>query len=261
MIEVMRRAFADRATFLGDPDFVKVPVQGLTSKAYAKTIATTIDPAHATSSASLRHGEPAPYESSETTHYSVVDAEGNAVSTTYTLNFNFGSGVTAKGTGILLNDEMDDFASKPRTPNGFGLVQGEANAIAPRKRPLSSMTPTILTKNGKLFLVIGTPGGPTIITTVLQTIVNMIDYDRSLYDAIAAPRLHQQWLPDTVDTEPFALSLDTRRVLEAKGHHFSSDSVIGGKSFGNAQGIWIEPKTGVRVGASDPRQVGAAIGY
>jgi gamma-glutamyltranspeptidase/glutathione hydrolase len=260
MIEVMRRAFADRAQFLGDPDFVKVPAKGLTSKEYAKKTAATIDPNRATPSKDLRYGDPLPYESKETTHYSVVDAEGNAVSTTYTLNESFGSGVTAKGTGILLNNEMDDFTSKPGVPNGYGLVQGEGNAIAPRKRPLSSMTPTILTKDGKLFLVIGTPGGPTIITQVLQIIVHLLDHNRSLYDAIAAPRLHQQWLPDTVDAETFALSLDTRRALEAKGHTFSTTSVLGGRSYGNAQGILIEPN-GTRVGASDPRGTGAAIGY
>lgn len=261
MIEVMRRAFADRAEFMGDPDFVKVPVKGLTSKAYATKIAATIDLAHATRSGTLRHGDPAPYESSETTHYSVVDAQGNAVSTTYTLNYSFGSGVTAKGTGILLNDEMDDFTSKPGVPNGFGLVQGEANAIVPHKRPLSSMTPTILTKDGKLFMVIGTPGGPTIITTVLQVIVHVIDQDRSLYDAIAAPRLHQQWLPDTVDAESFALAKEVRLALEARGHLFSRASILGGNSYGSAQGILIDLKTGIRIGASDPRQSGAAIGY
>ncbi|MBC7804827.1 MAG: gamma-glutamyltransferase family protein, partial [Akkermansiaceae bacterium] len=260
MIEVMRRAFADRAEFMGDPDFVRVPTKGLMSKEYATKTAATINPARATPSAELRHGDPTPYESKETTHYSVVDADGNAVSTTYTLNESFGSGVTAKGTGILLNNEMDDFTSKPGVPNGYGLVQGEANAIAPRKRPLSSMTPTILTKNGKLFLVVGTPGGPTIITQVLQIIVHLVDRNRSLYDAIAAPRLHQQWLPDTVDAEPFALSVDMRRALEAKGHRFSTTSVLGGRSYGNAQGILIEPD-GTRVGASDPRGTGAAVGY
>ncbi len=261
LVETMRRAFADRAEFLGDPDFVKVPAKGLTSKTYAQKRAATIDMTRATRSADVRTGDPLPYESSETTHYSVVDADGNAVSNTYTLNNSYGCGATATGTGILLNNEMDDFASKPGTPNGYGLVQGEANAIAPRKRPLSSMTPTILTKGGKPFLVVGTPGGPTIITTVFQIIVQMVDFNRSVYDALAAPRLHQQWLPDSVDMESFGLSADERRALEAKGHIFSKDSVLGGKSFGNAMGIVIEPSTGMRVGAADPRASGAVAGY
>jgi gamma-glutamyltranspeptidase/glutathione hydrolase len=262
LVEAMRRAFADRAALMGDPDFVKVPVRGLTAKPYAAERAKTIDPERATPSAQVGAGDPGPYESPQTTHYSVVDAQGNAVSNTYTLNNNFGSGVTAAGTGVLLNNEMDDFAAKPGTPNGFGLVQGEQNAVAPGKRPLSSMTPTILTRGGKLFLVIGSPGGPTIITTVLQTIVNVVDHGMSLPRAVAAPRLHHQWLPDALDTEEFAVPAEVRTVLEARGHTFNPKGGFqGGKRWGNAQGILVEPGSGMRVGASDPRGVGAVAGY
>jgi gamma-glutamyltranspeptidase/glutathione hydrolase len=262
LVESMRRAFADRSELFGDPAFVTVPTRGLSSKAYAAERARTIDLSRATPSKEIGVGNPVPYESLQTTHYSIVDAAGNAVSCTYTLNNSFGSGVTAKGTGILLNNEMDDFAAKPGTPNGFGLVQGERNAIAPQKRPLSSMTPTILTKEGKLFLVIGSPGGPTIITTVLQTIVNVIDHGMSLPRAIAAGRLHHQWLPDAIDTEEFAVPADVRTALESRGHVFNGRGGFqGGKRWGNAQGILIEPETGIRIGASDPRSDGAALGY
>ena len=262
LVESMRRAFADRAELIGDPAFVKTPARGLSSKAYAATRARTIDPSHATPSKEVGVGNPAPYESQQTTHYSVVDAMGNAVSCTYTLNNSFGSGVTATGTSILLNNEMDDFAAKPGTANGFGLVQGERNAITPGKRPLSSMTPTILTKNGKLFLVIGSPGGPTIITTVLQVIVNVIDHGMSLPRAIAAGRIHHQWLPDSIDTEEFTVPKDVRTALESRGHTFNSKGGFqGGKRWGNAMGILIEPETGTRIGAADPRGIGAVEGY
>jgi gamma-glutamyltranspeptidase/glutathione hydrolase len=262
LIEAMRRAFADRAEFMGDPDFVDVPAKGLISKAYAAEVAKTIDPARATPSAQIGHGRPQPYESQQTTHFSVVDAAGNAVSNTYTLNFGFGSCATVRGAGFLLNDEMDDFTSKPGTPNGFGLIQGEANAIGPRKRPLSSMTPTILTRNGKLFLVIGSPGGPTIINTVLQVISNVVDYGMDLAHAIAAPRLHHQWLPDVVQAEPFALPKDVLTNLRAMGHKISSPQGARGERMGDAEGILVDPETGVRLGASDPRSPdAAAIGY
>jgi gamma-glutamyltranspeptidase/glutathione hydrolase len=262
LVESMRRAFADRSELFGDPAFVKVPTRGLSSKAYAKERARSIDPEHATPSKEVGIGNPVPYESMQTTHYSVVDAAGNAVSCTYTLNNNFGSGVTAKGTGILLNNEMDDFTAKPGTANGFGLVQGKRNAIAPQKRPLSSMTPTILTKNGKLFMVIGSPGGPTIITTVFQAIVNVIDHGMSLPGAIAAGRLHHQWLPDAIDTEEFSTPADVRKALIAKGHTFNPKGGFqGNKRWGNTMGILIEPGTGVRIGAADPRGIGAVAGY
>lgn len=264
LVETMRRAFADRSAFGGDPDFVRVPVRGLTSKAYAAQLDKTIRSAEATPSAKVGHGQPLAYESPETTHFSVVDAQGNAVSNTYTLNFLYGSGVTAVGTGVLLNDEMDDFASKPNTPNGFGLIQGENNAIAPRKRPLSSMTPTILTRNGKLLLVIGSPGGPTIINTVLQVILNVVDNHTTLSQAIAAPRLHHQWLPDLIRYEPGAVPPPGRAALEAEGHRFASEAGVfpGSPMWGDAEGIFVDPATGEREGASDPRSEDAGVvGY
>lgn len=264
LVETMRRAFADRSAFGGDPDFVHVPVRGLISKAYAAQADKTIRPAEATPSVRVGHGQPLAYESPETTHFSVVDAQGNAVSNTYTLNFLYGSGVTAVGTGILLNDEMDDFASKPNTPNGFGLIQGENNAIAPRKRPLSSMTPTILTRRGKLLLVVGSPGGPTIINTVLQVIVDVVDHHMTLAQALAAPRLHHQWLPDLIRYEPGAVSPKVRSTLEAEGHLFAPDVGVfpGSPTWGDAEGIFVDPATGERYGASDPRSKDArAVGY
>jgi gamma-glutamyltranspeptidase/glutathione hydrolase len=262
LIEAMRRAFADRAEFMGDPDFVPVPTRGLISKAYASEVAKTIDPARATPSAQIGHGKPLAYESPQTTHFSVVDAAGNAVANTYTLNFGYGSCATVRGAGFLLNDEMDDFTSKPGVPNGFGLIQGEANAIGPHKRPLSSMTPTILTRNGKLFLVIGSPGGPTIINTVLQVISNVVDHGMDLARAIAAPRLHHQWLPDVVRAEPFALPQDVLTTLRALGHKINAPDEAHGSRWGDAEGILIDLTTNTRLGASDPRSPdAAAIGY
>lgn len=260
IIETMRRAFADRAEFMGDPDFVRVPTKGIVSTSYAAEIDRSIDLEHATPSSAIGHGKPQPYESQETTHFSVVDAEGNAASNTYTLNMGFGSCATVTGAGFLLNDEMDDFTSKPGVPNGFGLIQGEANSIAPRKRPLSSMTPTILTKNGKLYLVIGSPGGPTIINTVLQVIVNVVDHHMDLPRAIAAPRLHHQWLPDLAEFEPYAISEDVRTKLESMGHKLTPPRST--NRWGDAEGILIDPTSGERIGASDPRSAdAAAIGY
>lgn len=262
LIEAMRRAFADRAEFLGDPDFVRVPTKGLIAKSYAADVARSITPAHATPSAQIKHGLPAPYESPQTTHFSVVDGEGNAVSNTYTLNMGYGSGVTVEGAGFLLNDEMDDFTSKPGVPNGFGLIQGEANAIAPHKRPLSSMTPTILVKDGKLFLVIGSPGGPTIINTVLQVIVNVVDHNMNIAQAIAAPRLHHQWLPDQIRAEANALSPEVRRALVQMGHVFAPRAGLPNEHWGDAEGILVDPISGKRFGASDPRSHdAAAIGF
>lgn len=263
MIEVMRRAFADRAAYLGDADFVKVPVSGLTSRAYAQMRAKDIT-GRATPSKDVRGGGPAAYESPDTTHYSIVDAEGNVVSTTYTLNDSYGAGVTAKGTGILLNNEMDDFTSKVGVANDYGLIQGEANAIAPKKRPLSSMTPTIVLKDGKPYFVIGSPGGPTIINTVLQAIVNVIDFDMNIQQAVSAPRFHHQWLPDHIFWERFDLDDDTRAALEARGHTFRTlpgmDRTTPG-DIGDAQGVLIDPKTGMRMGGADPRRGGVAVGW
>ncbi|HEX8408482.1 MAG TPA: gamma-glutamyltransferase [Thermoanaerobaculia bacterium] len=263
MVEVMRRAFADRATYLGDTDFATVPVGGLTSRAYAQFRAKSITD-KATPSRDVAGGNPATYESPDTTHYSIIDAEGNVVSNTYTLNDSYGAGVTVKGAGFLLNNEMDDFTSKVGVANDYGLIQGEANAIAPKKRPLSSMTPAIVLKDGKPFLVIGSPGGPTIINTVLQVIVNVIDFGMNVQQAVAAPRFHHQWLPDHIFWEEFDLDGDTRAALEARGHKFRTlpgmDKTEPGE-IGDAQGILIDPVTGMRMAGSDPRRGGVAAGY
>src|SRR5450830_974351 len=217
-IEAMRHAYLDRNSYLGDPEFVKNPLERLLSKSYAAQIRAAIDPAKAGVSELLKPGV-APHEGSNTTHYSIVDKDGNAVSVTYTLNDWFGAKVTAAHTGVLLNDEMDDFTIKAGVPNSFGLVQGEANAIAPGKRPLSSMSPTIVSKDGKPVFVVGTPGGSRIITTVLHAILNVVDYGMNVQEAVDAPRFHQQWLPDVTDIEPFALSPDTHKILTDMGHN------------------------------------------
>ncbi|NLX21891.1 MAG: gamma-glutamyltransferase [Phycisphaerae bacterium] len=257
LVEVMKRAFADRATFFGDPDFVDVPAKGLTDKRYARELAKTIDLQRATPSEQVRPGDPLPYESTETTHFSVVDAAGNGVSNTYTLNTGYGSGVTVRGAGFLLNNEMDDFTSKVGSPNVFDLIQGEANAIEPGKRPLSSMTPTMLLKDGKLVLVLGSPGGPTIINSVLQVLVNVIDHRLPLDKAVAAPRLHHQWLPDKIRYEPEGLADDTKKAMEAMGHRFVSVP----RRIGDVQAIAVDPTSGVRHGVSDPRaRDGKAVG-
>jgi len=257
LVEAQRRAFADRAEFLGDADFVKVPVAGLVSKKYAADLAKTINPDRATPSAQVRAGNPVGYESTETTHFTVIDSEGNVVSNTYTLNGGFGCGATAKGTGVLLNNEMDDFTSKPGVPNAYGLLQSENNAIAPRKRPLSAMTPTIVLKDGKLVLAVGSPGGPTIINTVLQVLINVLDFGMNIQQAIDSPRIHHQWMPDEIRWERFGLNKDTRAALEKRGHVFSERPTL----LGDAEGIMIEPKTGMRLGASDPRSGGVPVGY
>jgi gamma-glutamyltranspeptidase/glutathione hydrolase len=264
LIEAMRRAFADRAQFLGDADFVKVPTEGLTSKKYAADLVKTIDPDRATPSEQVRAGKPAGYEPQETTHFTVVDREGNVVSNTYTLNGSFGSGVTVGGAGILLNNEMDDFTAKPQAPNLYGLLQSEANAIAPRKRPLSAMTPTIVLKDGKLFFAVGSPGGPTIINTVLLIIVNVIDFKMNIQQAIDAPRLHHQWMPDQIRWEAMGISPDTRRALEKRGHVFAERPGFSSEQsgyIGDAHGIMIESESKMRLGAADPRLGGAAVGY
>jgi gamma-glutamyltranspeptidase/glutathione hydrolase len=217
MTEAMRRAYFDRNNALGDPAFVDNPVARLTSTAYADRLRATIDPDRATASSSLGVAA-APHENANTTHYSVVDRWGNAVAVTYTINDDFGAEVIAGDTGYLLNDEMDDFTAKPGSPNGFGLVQGKANAIAPGKRPLSSMAPTIVLKDGKPVLVVGTPGGARIITTVLEILVAVIDHQIPLQEAVDAPRFHHQWLPDTLEVEPGALTPAVIEALEAMGH-------------------------------------------
>ncbi|RMG44164.1 MAG: gamma-glutamyltransferase, partial [Acidobacteria bacterium] len=215
------------------------------------------DMKRATPSTKIGHGNPLPYESEQTTHYTIVDAAGNVVSNTYTLNSGFGSGVVAHGTGILLNNEMDDFTSKPGVPNQFGLIQSEANSIAPRKRPLSAMTPTIVLKDGRPYFAVGSPGGPTIINTVLQVILNIIDFHMNIQQAIDMPRVHHQWLPDRIVYEPFGLSRDTIEALKRRGHTFIDRP----RYMGDAQGVMIDPETGMRLGAADGRRGGQAVGF
>ena len=256
MVEAMRRAFADRAQFLGDPDFVKVPVAGLVSRKYADKLAATIDPERASSSQEIRNGDPLPYESEETTHFTVVDKDGNVASNTYTINDSFGNKITVEGAGFLLNNEMDDFAPKPGSPNAYGLIQGEANAVESRKRPLSSMTPTIVLKDGKLWFAVGSPGGPTIINTVTQVIINTIDHGMDIQQAIDWPRVHHQWMPDQIVYEPFGLAPDVINRLKSIGHKFGNP-----RSIGDAEGVMIEDKTGVRLGGCDPRLDGKSMGF
>jgi gamma-glutamyltranspeptidase / glutathione hydrolase len=249
LTEAMKRAFADRAEWMGDPGFVDVPVAWMTSRSYADEIRRAIDPAKTTPSNAIRHGSPPKPEGMNTTHYSVVDGQGNTVANTYTINTSFGSGVTVKGAGFLLNNEMDDFAAKPGTPNAFNLIQGEANSVAPGKRPLSSMTPTIVLKDGKPFLVVGSPGGPTIINTVLLVITNVVDHELNIQQAVSAPRIHHQWLPDSLRVERNGVAEDVVKALEAMGH-----AVQRAGSQGAAQCIMIDPRTGRRWGAADWRQ-------
>jgi len=254
MIEAERRAYADRSKYLGDPDFVSVPVAQLTSKQYADDLRKQISLERATPSSEVAPGNLAPYESTQTTHFSVIDRWGNAVSNTYTLNYGYGSGITAAGTGILLNNEMDDFSAKPGAPNAYGLVGAEANAVSPRKRPLSSMTPTLVFKDGKLLMATGSPGGSTIITVVLQTIVNVIDYQQNIASAVSAPRFHHQWQPDNVRVEQ-GISLDTIALLRAKGH-----DVQIGRPLGRCESIMWD--SGLFYGAVDPRaRSGGAAGF
>jgi gamma-glutamyltranspeptidase/glutathione hydrolase len=253
LAETMRRFFADRAAYMGDPDFVDVPVARLLDKAYIAHLRQSIDPERATPSSAIHAGLPPAAESSQTTHYSIVDAEGNAVAVTYTLNGGYGDGVTVPGLGFLLNNEMDDFAAKPGEPNIYGLVQGEANAIQPRKRPLSSMTPTIVTRGGKLDLVLGTPGGPTIINSVLQVLVNVVDFGMNVQDAVNRPRIHHQWLPDRLVME-WGISPDTIALLKARGHQVRIVPAIGEVAAIQARGGWLE-------GAADPRTEGTAKGF
>ncbi|MEZ9234656.1 gamma-glutamyltransferase [Shewanella sp. 10N.286.52.A9] len=254
MVESMKHAYADRSEYLGDPDFNPVPLKALTDQKYADSLVKKIAYNKATPSAEIKPGNIAPYESNQTTHYSVVDKWGNAVSNTYTLNFSYGSGLVADGTGILLNNEMDDFSAKPGTPNAFGLIGGEANSVQGNKRPLSSMSPTIVMKEGKPFLVTGSPGGSRIITTTLQLIMNVIDHKLNVAEATAAPRIHHQWLPDYIGVET-SLNKDTISLLEAKGHTIKPSSAMG-----STQSIVVTEK-GV-YGASDPRRAGSeTLGY
>ena len=263
-IEAMRHAYVDRNSYLGDPDFVKNPLDRLLSKDYATKLRAAIDPNKAGVSKDIKPGV-APHEGSNTTHYSIVDKWGNAVSVTYTLNDWFGAKVTAAKTGVLLNNEMDDFTAKIGVPNLYGLVQGEANAIAPGKRPLSSMSPTIVTKDGKTVMVVGTPGGSRIITAVLHTMINVIDYGMNVQEAVDAPRFHQQWLPEATNVETFAISPDTRKILEGMGHKLGNPQpanhlaaiLVGAPSLGG------KPVGKNRFyGANDPRRnSGLALGY
>lgn len=254
MAETMKHAYADRSEYLGDPDFYTVPVKQLTDKNYAQKIASQIALNKTTPSSEIKPGNLAPYESDQTTHFSVVDKWGNAVSNTYTLNFSYGSGLVAKGTGILLNNEMDDFSAKPGTPNGYGLVGGDANAVEGNKRPLSSMSPTIVMKDGKPFLVTGSPGGSRIITTTLQIIMNVIDHGLNIAEASNAARVHHQWLPDELRVET-SLNRDTISLLEAKGHKVKVQSAMG-----STQSIMVTDQ-GI-FGASDLRHSGSeAVGY
>ena len=253
--EIMRRAFADRAEYLGDSDFVDVPVSGLTSKKYAAGLAAKVRKDWATPSETVFAGKPPGYESEETTHYSIVDRKGNGVAVTTTINWGYGSGATVEGAGFLLNNEMDDFSSGPGIPNGFGLIQGEANAIAPEKRPLSAMTPTLVKKEGKLFLVLGSPGGPTIINTVFQVLLNVVDSGMDIQEAVDAPRIHHQWMPDTLFAEKDAFVWEVEKALESMGHLIRKRG-----SIGDAHCIMVS-KRGILLGAPDPRSDSKAAGF
>lgn len=254
MAEAMKRAYADRSRYLGDPDKVAVPVAGLISKAYAAQLRKTISPDKVTPARTIGPGNPLPWESKETTHYSVVDAQGNAVSNTYTLNFTYGLGLVAPGTGILLNNELDDFAAKPNTPNAYGLLGGKANEPGPRKRPLSSMSPLMVFENGKLKIVTGTPGGSRIITTVMQIVLNMIDHKLNAAEATVAPRVHHQWYPDALRIER-GISPDTVSILKKMGYDVRMRHTMGATQTIHRRGKLL-------YGATDPRhRGGAAAGY
>jgi gamma-glutamyltranspeptidase/glutathione hydrolase len=277
-VEAFRRAFYDRAEFLGDPDFSKIPVAQLIDKKYGAAWRESIDPARATPSKDLKrpaifseleqyasqYSQPrAVREPEHTTHYSVVDPDGDAVAVTTTLNDNFGSRVTAEGLGFLLNDEMDDFAAKQGVPNLYGLIQGPANAIGPGKRPLSAMTPTIVLKDGQLFLVLGSPGGARIITTVANILMGVVDYGMNIQESVNAPRFHHQWLPDEVHVEQW-FSPDAIKLLQQVGHKVEIGETVGGEwspYWSDGECIAIDLKTGERLGASDVRNNGKAVGY
>jgi gamma-glutamyltranspeptidase/glutathione hydrolase len=256
LVEAERRAFADRNSQLGDPAFVHNPVARLISPAHAAKLRASIKADAATPSSAIK-GVGGAQEGTDTTQFSVVDAKGNAVSTTYTLNFLFGNSKIAGNTGFFLNDEMDDFTSKPGFPNGYGLVQGKVNEIEPGKRPLSSMTPTIVLRNGRLFMVTGSPGGSTIISTVLESILNVVDFHMNMKQAVDAPRMHQQWLPDVVYVEPGYLTASSRVALKKMGYRFR---IV--PSMGADEAILRSPRTGMLEGANDARRrAGLAAGY
>ncbi|ECH3541258.1 gamma-glutamyltransferase [Campylobacter jejuni] len=249
MAEAMRQAYADRSEYMGDPDFVKIPLDKLTSKEYAKEIYAKIPKDKALPSSKVKPGLGQIHEGHNTTHYSVLDSKGNAVSITYTINASYGSGATVEGAGFLLNDEMDDFSIKPGVPNLYGLVGGEANAIEPKKRPLSSMSPTIILKDGKVFMVVGSPGGSRIITTVLQVISNVIDHKMDISTAVESPRFHMQWLPDEIRTEPFGIIKDVQNNLEKMGYKITKEPYMG-----DVNAIMVDPKTGKIIGSMDTRK-------
>jgi gamma-glutamyltranspeptidase/glutathione hydrolase len=253
LIEAMKPAYADRAEFLGDPDFAKVPARGLVAKRYAEELRKAIDRTRARPAAEIRPGKPAAFESDHTTHFSVVDKDGNAVANTYTLNFFYGLGMVAEATGVLLNNEMDDFAAAPGTPNAYGLTGGDANAPAPRKRPLSSMTPTIVVREGKPFLITGAAGGSRIITAVLQTVVNAIDFGMDVGAAVTAPRVHHQWLPEEASAEP-GVAPEIVAALKERGH-----VVVPGGAGRSANSIMATAEGWA--GVADPRSGGLAEGY
>lgn len=254
MVEAMKRAYADRAEHLGDTDYVEVPLEGLISKAYADKLRLSIRSDRAIPSAAISAGTPPPPESNETTHFSIIDRWGNAVSCTYTLNFSYGSGVMIPGTGILMNNQMDDFSAKPGVPNAYGLIGGEANAIEPGKRMLSSMSPTLVLRDGEVFIVTGSPGGSRIITTVLQVLMNIMDHGMNPAEAEHAVRFHHQWLPDYIRVER-GFNPDTRRLLEEKGHTLKTEKAMGGSKT-------IVRINGQLVGSADPRRSsGTVLGY
>jgi gamma-glutamyltranspeptidase/glutathione hydrolase len=253
--EAMKRAFADVSVYIGDPEAVNVPVSGLISKAYAARLRESIPLDRATPAKSIREGDAPQYEKESTTHFSIVDREGNAVSCTFTLNGNFGSGIVVDGAGFLLNNEMDNFNTHPGTADSAGPIQGEANAVAPHKRMLSAMVPTIVLKNGSLFLVTGSPGSSRIISTVAQVIMNVIDYGMNIQEAVNAPKVHHEWLPDELRIEK-GISPDTIGILQEMGH-----SVVVGEPMGAASSIMVDQTTGMRYGAADPRRDGLALGY
>ena len=252
--EAMRRFFADRAEYFGDADFVEIPLERLLSKDYARERRSTIDPERMTPSTEIRAGIHTGRESTETTHFSVVDSQGTAVAVTYTINGWYGSGVTAAGTGIVLNNEMDDFTAKPGEPNMFGLLQSENNAIEPGKRPLSAMSPTIVTRDGKLVLVLGSPGGPTIINTVLQVITNVLDFKMDLQQAVDFPRFHHQWMPDELRMESYGFSPDTIELLRKRGHKIRFVEAMGRVMAIQVGEEWL-------LGADDSRTEGLAAGF
>ncbi len=263
LVEAMKYTYADRTYHLGDSDFYDVPQEGLISKEYAKSIYNKIIAAkdEAVPSSEISAGKPSKYqESHETTHFSVYDSEGNAVSNTTTINSGYGSKITVEGAGFLLNNEMDDFSAKPGVPNQFGLMGTEGNSIQPEKRPLSSMTPTIVLKDNKPYIIIGSPGGSRIITVVLQVILNCIDFHMNIQEAIDAPRIHHQWMPDKIFYEKFSLIKDVKNNLEKMGYKFE-DADKRFPILGVAEGIMIDQENGTVYGASDPRGSGAAIGY